>query len=230
VLKLYADDDAFVRALDGFGRAARLRVPALVGAVTDLRLLALARLEGTVLDDPLPRAAELGALLRELHALDRSGLRAQPAGAMLTAVEEAVLLLRTIDPPTGARAAAVARRLAATAPAGLPVATCHADFETGQVLVTEAGLALLDLDDLAAAPPALDFANCASHLLRRPGVGLDRAFELLDGLASGYGSRPPALEWFLACRLLCGAPVPFRHGNAKWRERAADLVAAAEAA
>jgi phosphotransferase family enzyme len=230
VLKLYGDDDAFTRACDGFALAARLNVPTLVGSIVELRLLVLERLEGTVLDDPLPRAAELGALLRELHALDRTRLRSLPVEATHAAVEEAVELLETIDPPTARRAARVARRLAATAPTGLPVETSHADFEAGQVLVTEDGLALLDLDDLAAAAPALDFANCAAHLLRRPGEGLDRAFELLDGLASGYGSRPPALEWFLACRLLCSAPVPFRHGRPDWRERASDLVAAAEAA
>src|SRR5262249_51031652 len=65
VLKLYADDAAFVRARDGIALAAGapgLRAPGLAGTVEDLRLVALDAIEGTRLEDPLPHAAELGSL------------------------------------------------------------------------------------------------------------------------------------------------------------------------
>jgi hypothetical protein len=230
VLKLYADGPAFVRARDGIALAAsepRLHAPALAGTVDDLWLVALEAVEGARLDDPLPRAAELGSLLRELHALDATGLRTLPVEATLSAAREAVAVLDAIAPETGRLAGAVLRRLASSAPTGLAPATCHADFEAGQVLVSPAGLTLLDFDDLAAAPPALDFAGCAAHLLRRPDARLDLARELVDGLADGYGVRPPALDWHLAVALVSGAPAPFRHAQPDWREVAARLVAAA---
>ena len=90
--------------------------------------------------------------------------------------------------------------------------------------------ALIDLDLLGSAPPALDLANYAGHLIPKDAPDLSAALTVLELLVEGYGSRPRWLEWYLAASILRRARVPFRNFERDWPEQTECLVGAAEAA
>ena len=108
--------------------------------------------------------------------------------------------------------------------------TSHGDFHGGQLLELPDGPALIDLDLLGAAPPALDLANYAGHLIPRDAPDLDAALAVLEQLVEGYGRRPPSLEWYLAASVLRRSRVPFRNFEPDWPAQTEAMVSAAEAA
>ena len=81
-----------------------------------------------------------------------------------------------------------------------------------------------------SAPPALDLANYAGHLIPKDAPDLSAALTVLDGLVEGYGRRPRWLEWYLAASILRRARVPFRNFEPDWPEQTESMIGAAEAA
>lgn len=93
-------------------------------------------------------------------------------------------------------------RLRGAAPTGAVPMTCaHGDLHDGQILVSERGLALIDLDLARRADPALDLGNLCAHLhlcelkrtRRLPGAAAQAAEDaLLSGYGAADGSPSPA--------------------------------------
>jgi aminoglycoside phosphotransferase (APT) family kinase protein len=170
-------------------------------------------------------------VLRALHEHELEGLEPLLPSERLAACATAVALVSFIAPALTQRAEAALRELERRAPAleGALV-TSHGDFHGGQLLELAEGPALIDLDLLGAAPPALDLANYAGHLIPKDAPDLSAALTVLDGLVAGYGRRPPWLEWYLAASILRRARVPFRNFERDWPEQTEAMVGAAEAA
>jgi aminoglycoside phosphotransferase (APT) family kinase protein len=106
----------------------------------------------------------------------------------------------------------------------------HGDFHAGQLLRCGGELAVIDFDKLCAAPPALDLATYAAHLVNGREHDLEAARTTLEAAAGGYGERPDGLDWYLATSILRRAPFPFRYLNEDWPDLVEGMVGAAEEA
>jgi Ser/Thr protein kinase RdoA (MazF antagonist) len=148
----------------------------------------------------------------------------------LALAEAAATYVAAIQPPLRGQLDALLRRLEATVPSIDRFVLSHGDFTARQLLVTPAGLAVIDLDALRLAPAALDPATYAAYLVFGGPDDLDEASEVLDELLEGYGGRPLGLSWYLATSILRQAGYPFRYFDEHWPERVEGMVTAAEAA
>jgi hypothetical protein len=224
VVKGYASDakhEAAARALRVVARSGAVVTAAYEGSLPELRATVQAALPGTVARDDAGHARAAGELVRGLHSLGVAGLpRARP----LAAAAEAGTLVSTLLPELRPRVDALVRRLRDAILVN-GVVCSHGDFEAGQLLELDGGgLALLDLDELCAAPAAFDLATYAAH------AAPDAAAEVAEAVVDGYGSRPAALAPSLAAALLVRAPAAFRKLEPEWPTRVEERLAAAEEA
>jgi aminoglycoside phosphotransferase (APT) family kinase protein len=238
VLKIYADEQEFARALLGLDAAAALRTvttPSLEGALPELRLTAQPLLLGHPPASPLDAAAEAGELLAAIHASARGALPGQQLpeltpGKRLETSAASARLVAVLVPRLARRLESLLGRLAAEAPASDAIVLSHGDFHAGQLLDTGVDFTLLDFDEVCEAHPSFDLATYAAHVVWGDEGDLEKAALALEGLAEGYGARPAALPWYLATSILGRAPFPFRYLDEKWPERVEGLVDAAERA
>jgi hypothetical protein len=234
VLKVYRYERDFAAGVAGLAAARRLgslRTAHGEAVIDDLRLTAQEWLPGAPPARRSELAREAGAVLRELHGHELDGLTPLLPSDRLDAAATAVSLVSAIVPSLTQRARAALAELERRAPdPGDALVTSHGDFHGGQLLELPGGPALIDLDLLGAAPPALDLANYAGHLIPKDAPDLSAALTVLDGLVAGYGRRPPWLEWYLAASILRRARVPFRNFERDWPEQTEAMVGAAEAA
>jgi aminoglycoside phosphotransferase (APT) family kinase protein len=101
--------------------------------------------------------------------LHTSGLEIGPVRTLdgeLTALEREVASAQQFVPSFGERAHAWLERIAASAAQSEPLELRlgHGDFNHGQLLFDAAASALLDLDTLCRAEPALDLGKFVAHL------------------------------------------------------------------
>jgi aminoglycoside phosphotransferase (APT) family kinase protein len=197
----------------------------------DLRLTVQEWLPGAPPADRAGFACAAGEVLRDLHGRELDGLAPLLPSERLDAAATSVALVSAIAPALTQRAEAALGELERRAPdPGDAHVTSHGDFHGGQLLEFPGGPALIDLDLLGSAPPALDLANYAGHLIPKDAPDLAAALTALDDLVEGYGRRPRSLEWYLAASLLRRARVPFRNFERDWPQQTEAMVAAAEAA
>jgi hypothetical protein len=97
-------------------------------------------------------------------------------------------------------------------------------------LLGDVDVALIDLDEMTSAPPALDLATYAAHEVWGDDGDLAAARELLEALVEAYGSRPDGLDWYLSALILRRSSHPFRRLRPDWPDRMEAIVAAAESA
>ncbi len=232
VVKFYAKDDEYAAAAHGLQASARLTnvlAPAPGGRLDSRRVTTQRFLPGR---QPQPEEAAEGAgrLLAELHASTPGPLPLAQPGVQLKAAAATAGLISALSDPLGRRAETLLGRLARELPVGLPLVTAHGDFNSRQLLVSHEGLALVDFDALCHAPAALDLATYAAYVVLGDERALERVEGVLDALLTGYGSRPPALEWYLATCILRRSARPFRYFEPDWPQRVAGMLAAAEEA
>jgi ATP-binding cassette subfamily B protein len=229
VLKLYAEERRVHAAVAGQAAVAGSDVPTpgLETTLPDLRAVVQTRLDGRVADELGVFARQAGALLGSLHASRAPAPRLTCERRLAQAAKHAAVVT-AILPRLRGRVDALLQRLAQLAPAESGVVLSHGDFEVGQLLVGRDGVALLDLDDVCIAPPALDHANYAAHVVDGSGGTLDDAREVLASLAEGYGRTPADLDWHLAAALVCRSSAPFRRFRPDWPDRVERIAAAAE--
>jgi hypothetical protein len=124
----------------------------------------LSGLHGTArLADALPRVA---TALGELHACAPAGLeRADYVGQTAAGAAEDAEKIARYRPAAGARAQALAERLARLEPASFPEATLHGAFRMSQLLQRGDRLALVDYDALARGDAHYDVAEFQASLL-----------------------------------------------------------------
>ena len=232
VLKSYATSQAFERAraaMDLLSDGRDLPTPRQVAALPEHRTTVQRHVEGTPasLSQAVTLAEHAGRLARRLHDSERrSTVRRDPA-AQLRDARTAVEVLAAVLPDQAGRARALLRRLAAAAPTGLRLVLSHGDFTIDQLLLTDEGLVVTDVDNACQAPAALDIASFAANLVSGRTGDDERAYAVLSGLMAGHGA-PPALAWHFAVALLRRCDRPFRRWKKRWPEKACNILAMAE--
>ncbi|GIG35216.1 hypothetical protein [Cellulomonas pakistanensis] len=233
--------------------AAAAWTPVLRGADPDGGLVAWTWLPGTSLHDALaaagaaaggPAAADgraaadglaaAGAALAALHRRPPGALPGRGPGADAADLTSAAAAVARLVPGLGARASALADRVAAALAAGpAPAVTAHGDFSVDQVVVGPDGrTGLVDLDAATAAEPALDLGS---------GVAALHAAAVLGALPADAGSQAPALlagydgpvdparlRAHAAGGLLRRAVEPFRSCSPLWPEQTERVLGLAE--
>jgi ATP-binding cassette, subfamily B, bacterial len=233
VVKIYGGQVEFAGAVIGLeasSRIAALRIPGREAVLPELQLTSQALLDGrppAAGDGPL-RAA--GSVLATLHRSQAQGLRPFTPVDQLKAAVGSVGTVVAVVPELEERLQALKRTLEATMPDPRPLVPVHGDFHANQLLESDGALAVIDFDEMCAAPAALDFSSYAAHLINGDVDDLEAANVALDGLAQGYGGRPRAVSWFLATSILRRSPFPFRFMEPEWPRRIESMVAAAEEA
>ena len=217
VLKVFANP----RARGNHRRLARLAasgaaglVPRSHGADASGHVALAEWVPGTPLD-----RAEGGRLIagcavvgEALAALHRSGAELDRRWA---SGEELALLRRQSVPLTAVwmtTAAHVAERVA-----GEPLVSAHRDFHPSQVVLGGEGVRLIDLDDAAMAPPALDVGNFVAHIRRAGVIGVHPpaiAAAAASAFLAGYGRVEGDVEaWAWLSMIRLAGLAQARHGR-----------------
>ncbi len=173
-------------------RRAGVPTPAVLGR-NGPRSLAFARIEAS---GP-PTRAGMVAALQALHRMPPVGLaRFDPFLRIRPRLGGAPAYIRVLVAALEARDAALC----------WPAATViHGDFHPGQVMRDGSGKVwLLDLDDLALAPPEADLGNLSAWLATRSEGDLDRQAKvaLAEVLALSPGADPGLTAHFQAIALV----------------------------
>jgi aminoglycoside phosphotransferase len=218
--KAYAGDEgARTRgvhdALRGPAAAAGLRLPWAISYDPEHRVLEcealdgrpLAALEGSELEAGMRR---LGAALAHLHRLEAPPLAPPFERLEPTELRRAASLIAALRPDCSGAARELADRLITERPQAATAVCLHGDVHPKNALVGDAGLALVDLDQVALGPAAADIGGILAGLRYRRLIGeLSAAAEdtlaqaVLDGYAAAGGRLDPAdLRWHAAAALL----------------------------
>jgi len=141
-------------------------------------------------DDGLAEASRMaGRALRSVH---NSGVELDRTWDVS---EEIAQLQRTAGPATRA---VVERAIARWRPLeNEPTVPSHRDCHPAQVIQTENGVRLIDLDDSAMAPRGIDVGNFVAHLEMDAHVGRrtsEVVTEAMEAFLEGYGLEPPSLD------------------------------------
>ncbi|MGH8973066.1 MAG: phosphotransferase [Acidimicrobiia bacterium] len=234
VIKLYRDPLDFaaaeqgLRAATGLAGVGTARFEALLPA---LRATVQRRIPGGTPRLGPADGQPLGALLARLHrASVPAPLPVSDTGDLLAKAANRARFVARLVPSLEADLGSLLAELETRRPRGLPLVPSHGNFHAGQVIETEAGLVMIDVDRLCLSHPAYDLASYASHVaFGRTGDPdeLEVVERALAAAVEGYGSPPDALGWFLASCLLRRAAVPFRYFDERWPHAAAALVRSA---
>jgi tRNA A-37 threonylcarbamoyl transferase component Bud32 len=248
VLKVHGEQ-RYTRAVNS---AASIRsngslvVPRLLGRANRHRVVALEwqpgrPLAGALHDDGAsPDAlAAVGAALGALHVQRSAVVPPVAPGDEMPGLLALARDIAFLSPSLAARALDLAGRLVARLRArDAAPRTIHGDFYADQVLLTDDGVVIFDLDRASLGDPAADFGTFAAHLERevlrvhlRPG----RALALQEALLDGYREftkrpTPAGVDLYTAVALFRLVPEPFRALEPDWPGRMAALVERAAAA
>jgi hypothetical protein len=229
VAKLYASRQKWRRAVAALARVteagvsdASLEGVAEAECATVQRFVSGAPVEGARV------AQAAAALLRRVHVLSPQGFPRRDAALVLEDASKSLALAATILPAVSRRLERVRDTLARTLPEETEVVTAHGDFEPGQLLEGDQGLTVVDVDDMCVAPAALDLGRYAAHAVRGDDGDITAVDDVLERLVAGYGSRPHALDWFVAAAIASRAAAPFRSHDTEWPTRVEAIVGAAE--
>lgn len=188
-----------------------LRLPDVVGYLPERHLALYSPAPGRPCNQidraAVPEAmAALGAALSVLHRRPTDGfapfVRLKPAG-----VAAAGRLVQAARPDLAVLTRSLVDGLLAAAPEPGPTVLLHGDLHPKNVLVHDAGISLVDLDQAGTGPAAAELGGTVARLwCPRPGDEIDAttasaaAVALLD-----HYHRPPAHEdllWYAAAALL----------------------------
>lgn len=233
VLKAYAKQAHFDRATERLRASLAIggvALPRLVCTLPEWRVTVQSALGGSPPTDAARVAPAVGEALRALHRSNVDGLTVNGYSERLHAAAAGGRYVAQIASWLTRRVEALLARLEDARPRDDAAAPAHGDLTPRNVLVGEGEVALVDLDRLCAAPPALDLGTYAARVLLGREGDLQAAHELLEALVEGYGGRPHGLSWHLTAAILCQAQFPFRYVRADWPERVEALVGDAERA
>jgi aminoglycoside phosphotransferase (APT) family kinase protein len=244
VLKFYAKDQITSHAGRSLQASRLLPLPRKIGRSTRHRCVAFRWRTGQLLSELLgasPKAlrmlTSMGIALAELHKQVGGGLRQVSRGEEAGRLRKLANDLAAIHPPLAGRARKLANLLASRLLAALPVyRPIHGDFHPDQILITNKGPSLLDLDEAVLANPARDLGNFLAWLWRDVLRGALNREELeqceeqmLLGYREGAGRCDPTLlKLYTAVGLFQLAIQPFRQRDEMWPERMQALLSQAE--
>jgi Phosphotransferase enzyme family len=232
-VKIYGREGAFAafaNAVEVASGRLPFASPRVEAVVPKLRLVVQSLLPGRPPTRNAEVAAAAGALASTLHRTGVDGLPPAHPSWELLRVARAERVLLAIAPDLRTRVGKLVARLEADAPSPSVLVPSHGDFTAGQLLERRRELALVDLDSMCLAPPALDLATFAGHFVLGGKDDLSRAAQVLEDLVEGYGDRPPDMNWYLTACILRRAHRPFRRLEWNWHERVGNMVDAAEGA
>jgi Ser/Thr protein kinase RdoA (MazF antagonist) len=193
-----------------------LRLPRILDYIARYRLLLLEPMVGRRMNDPAGRsdgvedASRLGAALAEFHAVMPTDAPAFTRFAP-DRLSEARRLVVRVRPDVEESIDALLRKLIAQQPCESGPGVClHGDVHPKNAIVTDRGVALIDVEDVAVGPAAADlgsflaalvYLRCGGRLNARAHDAIAHAFLL------GYEARRPlptksALTWHTAAALL----------------------------
>ena len=172
-------------------------------------------LSGVLRDESLPerervRDAELlGRLLAEVHTTALGDVPHWSTEDELTALESLLPPTSHADPAIGRSLAALVDRLADNVPGDTDPVFSHGAFRTGQVVIHDGALSLLDLDTVSASDSARDAGNALAYLSWadvRGAVHAGLAPSLNEALLAGYADsrtalRTQGLAWWTAAAM-----------------------------
>jgi Phosphotransferase enzyme family len=233
VVKIYAGTADFENALVGLEASGRLRelvVPASEGVLPALQLTCQTLLAGKTPRGHHGAARAAGSALALLHRAPFEGLRSFPPEGQLAAAASSARSAAAVAPEVASRLEKLMRELELALPDGSELVATHGDFHANQVLELDGGLAVIDFDEVCAAPAALDFSSYVAHLVNGAPGELEAAAVALDDLVAGYGTRPAGLLWYVATSIVRRVPFPFRFMDEDWPARVEQMVADAEEA
>lgn len=174
----------------------------------------------------------LAGSMRELQQVELPGLGSHRLADEIAGVKETARLLGTIAPRLAIRLDRVTNDIAARL-SGVSdlLHTAHGDFYDDQAVVSGSGLALIDLDEMRLAHPAIDAGNMLAHLISGQDRGDDvagAATAFREAVLTRDPTLAPNLAAFEAAALLRLAPGPFRRLEPDWPEGIARILTLAE--
>ena len=224
--KLLADGcERYAAAAAALAASARDRgvsppVPEVVAVWPDLGAVVQRNAPGSALsevlrDESVPErervryAHLLGRLLADVHATPLGDAPRWDAEDELTALETLLAPTSHADPAIGRSLAALVDRLADNVPLGADAVFSHGAFRTGQVVIYDGMLSLLDLDTVSVSDSARDAGNALAYLSWadiRGAVPAGLAPTLNEALLAGYAGnrtslRAQALAWWTAAAM-----------------------------
>jgi Phosphotransferase enzyme family len=230
VLKAYGSERWYERGAAALRIAATtpLRTPRLEACLPDLRLTVQSAVEGST-PPPERAAAAAGALVRRLHTSRVEPPRLLTPELVLALAAEKGTLAAHILPELCPRVTRLLERLQASAPVADGIVPTHGDFDADQLVEVQDGdHVVLDFDDVCTAAPAYDPATYLADVVRGSAEDLGAIEAVREPLLTGYGARPPALEWYLAAVVLARAPHPFQRFVSAWPKRVRGMIQSAE--
>jgi hypothetical protein len=188
-----------------------LLLPDAVGYLPERQMALFSPAPGRPLNqldrDAVPAAmAALGAALSVLHRQPTDGfgrfIRLDPEQ-----VAAAGRLVAAARPDLESLTRTVVDVLVSTVPAAGPDVLLHGDLHPKNVLVHDAGVSLVDLDQAGAGPAGAELGGTLARLwCPRPGdeIGADTASAAGEALLLSYDHAPPrdTLVWYAAASLL----------------------------
>jgi ABC-type transport system involved in Fe-S cluster assembly fused permease/ATPase subunit len=232
VVKIHAEERRFaaaVAALDLAASLERLRTARSEGVLGELQLTCESLLPGTEAD-PLADAAAAGSVLASLHGSTIDGLSSFSASDQLKAAALAANNVTAVVPELDDRLQAFLRTLELTEPDREVLVIAHGNFHAGQLVGSDGEFAVVDLDSISTAPPALDLASYACRLVNGDDNDLSAAAVAIERMVEGYGSRPRGLSWYLSTSILLRSSSPFESLMPNWPVRVEKMIGAAEEA
>jgi hypothetical protein len=231
VVKLYAGVEDFENAVVGLRASQRISgvvAPRGEAVLHERQLTCQTLLAGSPPGGPHAAAKAAGAALAALHRGSCRGVRPFPPERQLAAAASSAGSAAAVVPTLASRTTKLLHALEHSLPEAEQV-LAHGDFHANQVLELDGDMALIDFDEICAAPAALDFSSYVAHLVSGSAGDLDAARGAVDDLVAGYGSRPAGLSWYVSTSILRRSPFPFRFLEPDWPERIERMVADAEA-
>jgi len=230
VVKIYAgiaDFENAVVGLEAAHRMSKLVAPREEAVLPTMQLTCQTLLAGNPPQGHRAAARAAGAALAALHEGPCRGLRPFPPERQLVAAASSARSAAAVAPELADRLQRLLYELELSIPDAELVAA-HGDFHANQVLELDSDMAVIDFDEICAAPAALDFSSYVAHLVNGSAGELDGARGALDDLVAGYGARPSGLSWYVATSIVRRAPFPFRFMDEGWSARIEQMVADAE--
>ncbi len=214
---------------EAFRSEGPLRIPSVLGASEGAKAFAVEWLPGAPLALDPEALEPTGAGLAFLHRQPAASLAQPDPRREISTLIGAVAAVTAACPELSRLASEVGRRLvSALSAAPDAFASVHGDFHSGQVIVGEGTVGLVDFDRAGRGDPATDFGSFLADLeLRDEREAVDESLEsLLAGYCSAGGvlPGPKSIRLRHAAALLKVAPHPFRKRHPSWPEHTAELL------
>jgi streptomycin 6-kinase len=174
-----------------------------------------------------------GRILAKFHSQRSSGLNSLPreleVAQLLIAARAVAVTCEQLTEIARDLALRMACKLLAAPVIRRPL---HGDFYPDQVILTEDGIALIDLDAAVRGDPATDLGNFIARLeygVLRGDLAPNRVREVRKALLEGYvaesaADAPARIDLYNAAGLLRLAVDPFRYREPNWPDRIAIIL------